>query len=94
MERAMRALYKGVFGAACVVAVTAMTASSASAFIVCNKDGACWRVQKRYHYRPEFGLTVRPDSWKWGPSENYRWREPGQGPGYWRSGVWMDLDED
>ena len=89
----MRALYKGVFGAACAVALTAMTASSASAYVVCNEDGDCWHVEKRYHYRPEFGVTVRPDSWSWGPGENYRWREH-EGPGYWRSGVWMDLDED
>jgi hypothetical protein len=90
----MRALYTGVFGAACVVAVTAMTASSASAYVVCNEDGDCWRVEKRYKYRPEFRLTVRPDDWRWGPDERYRWREPGEGYGYWRSGVWVDLDED
>jgi len=84
----MKTLYKAAFGAACVLA---LTASAASAEIVCNRDGDCWHVKTRYEYRPEFGVVVHPDSWRWADHEErkYRWREH-EGRGYWRDGVWID----
>jgi hypothetical protein len=81
----MKTLYKAAFGAVCALALSA-TASSAA--IVCNRDGDCWHVKNRYHYRPEFGVTVHPDSWRWRDNHRYRWREH-EGRGYWRSGVWI-----
>jgi hypothetical protein len=69
----------------------ALTATAASAEIVCNDDGDCWHV-KRHDYGPELKLHVHPDSWKWGEHERtkYRFREH-EGHGYWRSGVWIGL---
>jgi len=76
------------FVAALGAAVVALTATSASAWIVCNREGDCWHARYRYTYRPEFGVVVHPDYWRWGPGVAYRWREhPGRG--YWRSGVWI-----
>ena len=87
----MKRLYSAVFGAACVFALSANTAS---AEIVCNEDGDCWHVKERYNYRPEFGLKIYPNDWKWdeGDSKRYRWRER-EGRGYWRKGVWIEFND-
>jgi hypothetical protein len=88
----MRTVSKGLF--ACVAAVT-MTATTASAAIVCNEEGDCWRVpgEPRY-YGPSLRLRVMPDDWRWNEGERYyyRWREPGIRPGYWRRGRWIDIE--
>jgi len=65
-----------------------MLSSSASAAIVCNADGECWHVRNHYVYKPEFGVVVHDDAWKWGPEEKFVWREH-TGRGYWRNGVWI-----
>ena len=63
-------------------------ASSASASIVCNAEGACWHVHHPYAYRPEYGVVVHPDHWRWGANDHYTWREH-TGRGYWRNGAWV-----
>jgi hypothetical protein len=70
--------------------IMALTATSASAAIVCNDEGDCWHAKKRYDYRPEFHLQVHPDDWSWAEADNgkYHWREH-EGPGYWQGGVWI-----
>jgi hypothetical protein len=65
-----------------------MTATTASAAVVCNGEGECWHVRHHYRYRPEWGVVVRPNNWRWGPNEHYVWREH-RGRGYWRGGVWI-----
>ena len=77
-----------VVGASALV----LTATAASADVVCNAEGDCWHVKKSAGYKPEFKLHVHPDSWKWAEadSKNHRWREH-EGHGYWRSGIWVDL---
>jgi hypothetical protein len=72
-----------LLGAGAVVAST----GSASAYIVCNRDGDCWHTHSRHHYRSAWGITVHPDHWRW-RGDHYRWREHA-GRGYWRSGVWI-----
>lgn len=67
-------------------------ATGASAAIVCNDDGDCWRVKKRVEYKPELRLHVYNDDWKWKKGEKYRWREAHGDHGYWRSGVWVNID--
>jgi hypothetical protein len=85
----MKNLYKGIAVAACALAFTATTAS---AEIVCNRDGDCWHVKHRHHYRPEFGLVIHPDGWRWRDHDRgkYHWREH-EGRGYWRNGVWIQF---
>ena len=63
-------------------------ATAASAEIVCNNEGACWHAHRHYDYRPEYGVVVHPDDWRWGPNDHYAWREH-RGRGYWRNGVWV-----
>ena len=75
-------------GAAMAVGILAAGATTASAAIVCNGEGACWHVKRSYHYKPEFGITVHPNNWRWGANDHYSWREHG-GRGYWRNGAWV-----
>jgi hypothetical protein len=81
----MKALTKSIAGAVCALA---LTATAASAEIVCNREGDCWHIKERPGYRPEFGLTIHPDNWKWGAHEKFRWHEH-EGRGYWRHGAWI-----
>jgi len=64
-----------------------LTVTSASARIVCNQEGACWHTTNNYDYRPEFGLVIHPDDWKWKEGEHNKWREH-QGRGFWLGDVW------
>ena len=61
----MKLLTKALFGAA----MLALTAGSASAAVVCNEDGDCWRVKEQRNYEPSLKLRVMPDDWKWKDSE-------------------------
>jgi len=85
----MKRMTAALFAGTCVLAIGA---SAASAAIVCNREGDCWHAKQRYSYRPEFGLTVHPDRWKWAEREHdkFRWREH-EGRGYWRDGVWKEF---
>lgn len=79
---------KFVIGAVAALAgLTALT-GDASAAVACNREGECWHVKNAYNYRPEFGVVVHPNTWRWGTTERYRWREH-TGRGYWRNGVWI-----
>ncbi|HEY4125913.1 MAG TPA: hypothetical protein VGM36_14930 [Rhizomicrobium sp.] len=84
----MRNILKLAASAAFGVGLLGMTATSASAAVVCNRDGDCWHVRDHYDYKPEFAVTVHPDDWRWNAQDRYRWREH-EGRGYWRSGVWV-----
>ena len=85
----MKTLAKCVLAAGSLLAVSA---STASAEIVCNGEGDCWHVRERHVYRPEFGVRVYPDNWRWadGDARRYRWREH-EGRGYWRNGIWIEF---
>jgi hypothetical protein len=69
----------------------AITGTTASAAIVCNDDGDCWRVRGRPAYDSGLRLRVHRDDWRWSRGERYRWREPGRGHGYYRRGVWVEI---
>lgn len=83
----MRLAARMTFAALMGASVLGLTATSASARIVCNGEGACWHTAVNYAYRPEFGLTVHPDNWRWGAGDHYAWREH-TGRGYWHGGAW------
>jgi hypothetical protein len=84
MKKLVKLAAAAVLGASALV----LTATSASAVIVCNGEGQCWHTHRAYTYRPEFGLVVHPDGWRWGPGEHYVWHEH-VGRGYWHNGVWV-----
>jgi len=66
----------------------AISASSASAYVVCNRSGDCWHTHNRYAYPSGFGIVVHGDDWHWRHHDHYRWHEH-HGRGYWRNGVWI-----
>lgn len=70
------------------ISALALTATTASAVVVCNREGACWHAHRGFVARPEWGVVVHPNGWRWGPREHFVWKEhPGRG--YWRNGVWV-----
>ena len=83
----MKTASKIAAGAMLGLSALAMSASVASAAVVCNGEGACWHVRRPYAYAPAYGVTVHPDNWRWGRGEHYAWREHA-GRGYWRHGAW------
>jgi hypothetical protein len=83
----MNAIGKVFFGAV----VLAMTAGTASAEVVCNHEGDCWRVRGSARYEPGLNLRIHPDNWRWRSNEHYRWREHGGNHGYYRNGAWVEI---
>ena len=85
----MKGVLATVLGAACALA---LLPSAVSAEIVCNREGDCWHVKEVHHFRPEFGVIIHPDNWRWAEREHdkYRWREH-EGRGYWRDGRWIEI---
>ena len=69
-----------------ILGTLALTAN-ASAAVVCNEDGDCWRTKERLTYPPAARVQIYGDDYTLGPK--YRWREPGAGRGYYRGGVWV-----
>jgi hypothetical protein len=79
-------LSKTLLGTVMGASVLALTMASASAAIVCSSN-VCWHVKESHQYPPEAGVTIHEDSWKWGPSDKYEWRER-EGRGYWHGDKW------
>ncbi|HEY1752218.1 MAG TPA: hypothetical protein VGG29_13230 [Caulobacteraceae bacterium] len=82
----MKILTQSLIAAVAAAGVGAV-AVPASADVVCNGN-TCWHTHDHYNYRPEFGVVVHPDHWRWSHHDHYRWREH-EGRGYWRNGVWI-----
>jgi hypothetical protein len=79
----MKYLVSAAIGAISVLALTA----SASAAVICNEDGDCWRTKERLTYPPEARVQIYEDDYTIGPK--YRWRDAGVGRGYYRGGAWV-----
>ncbi len=61
--------------------------TAASAAVVCNGDGDCWRVKKTHEYPAGLSLNIYGDEWE--PGEGHRMREAGEGRGDYRGGAWV-----
>lgn len=72
----------------------ALTATPASAYVVCNRDGDCWHTESRAAY-PGVTFNYHPDDWyfhrNWDHDDHYHWRDYHEGRGYYRGGVWVTL---
>jgi hypothetical protein len=88
MEMRMTAISNAIIVA---VGVFILSVATASAAVVCNDEGDCWRVRGEPRYEPSLRLRIMPDDWRWKEGERYRWRELGHGHGYWRSGTWLEV---
>ena len=73
------------------ICALALTPTAASAAIVCNEEGDCWRVSGEPKYEPGLKLRIQKDDWKWKEGEKYRMRESGRGHGHWRGGTWIEI---
>jgi hypothetical protein len=72
------------------VGALGLAATAASAAVVCNDEGDCWRVKERHKYPPEARVHIYEDDYVI-DTKKYKWREARPGPGYWRGGVWVDF---
>jgi hypothetical protein len=77
-----------VTAAVMALGVLAFGATSASAAVVCNDEGDCWKVKKKETYPPDARVNVYEDDYVV-DTKKYKWREEGPPPGYWRGGVWV-----
>jgi hypothetical protein len=84
MTRLGKTLTAALIGAGAL----AISASAASAYVVCNNAGECWHAHNRYTYPTGFGVVVHDDNWRWRHRDHYRWHEH-DGRGYWRNGIWV-----
>jgi hypothetical protein len=69
-----------------VLASFALT-TGASAAVICNDEGDCWRSKERLTYPPEARVQIYGDDYAIGPK--YKWREAREGHGYYRGGAWI-----
>jgi hypothetical protein len=83
-----KALVAAAFAALLTAGTVALTATTASADVVCNNEGDCWHTHEHYAYPPGVTIQIHPDNWKWGDKDKFAFREH-DGRGYWRGGVWI-----
>jgi hypothetical protein len=72
---------------------TLALSASASAAVVCNDDGDCWRTKEKYDYPPKAKVHVYEDNYVI-DTKKYKLREPGEGRGYWHGpppGAWVQF---
>ncbi len=79
-------LMTGALGAVAAAGLLA-SATSASAYIACNRFHQCWHVHNRYNYPATVGITLHPNTWRWNGS-GYRWTRDRDDRGYWYHGGW------
>ena len=89
----MKSLKQTLLGAALALTAIAGSATSASAYVVCNRFGDCWHADTRIHF-PGVRLTFHRDNW-WDHhkmSRHYTWHEIDSSHdwhhGYWDHGTW------
>jgi hypothetical protein len=91
MENVMKVLRTIAAVALLGAGVLVASASSSSAYVVCNRWGECWHTGYRYHYAPGLRVRFYDDNWysrhHW--RHRYRWLNAHEGRGYWRNGVWI-----
>jgi hypothetical protein len=84
-----------VLGALVATGALAASATAASADVVCNRFGECWRVHERYtNYPRNLGARFYDDAWWTRHQHNrrYHWREDRQDSrGYWRHNEWRSF---
>jgi hypothetical protein len=84
-------LVKGALIAAVAAGTLAVTASSASAYVACNRFGECWRVKERYTtYPADLRVRFHDDAWR-DRHQTGRWHwqaDRDNDHGYWSHGEW------
>ena len=89
---AKKSLLSAAFGAAIAAGALVATTQTASAYLVCNRDGDCWHSETRTRV-PGVTFTYHPDDWyfhqRWDADRDRHYRDYHEGRGYYRGGVWV-----
>jgi hypothetical protein len=85
----LKSALKGALVAAISGGALVATATTASADVVCNGAGECWRVHDRFAYPAEASVVVHDDDWAHHHHHHWRWRHDRDDRGYYRNGVWI-----
>jgi hypothetical protein len=89
LTRLKSALVKSALIGLGAASVIAATASTASAYVACNRFGECWRVYNHYDYPTTLGIVIHDDDWWAGhPAGHWHWRGPRDDHGYYDHGAW------
>jgi hypothetical protein len=59
----------------------ALMTTGASAAVVCNEEGDCWRAKEEYAYPPTAHVQIYGDEYV-SDTHKYKWREARPGRGY------------
>lgn len=96
MKNFHKALAAGALIASMAGGVLALTATSASADVACNRYGECWRVAQRYTtYPSNLGVTFHDEAWRnQNRKGHYHWRrDQTDDQGYYSHGKWRRFDK-
>jgi len=93
MFSAKNVLLTAAIATLCGVGTLAVTAGTASAYVVCSASGDCWHTDSKYKYAPEVKAQVHPDHWyfhqTWTDQKDRQMREYHAGRGYYRNRIWI-----
>jgi hypothetical protein len=93
MNTFKKTLATGALLASLAGGAVAFSATSASAYVACNRYGECWRVRERYTTYPNtLGMVFYDDAW-WQQhrhNHHYHWRKDRDDDdrGYYLHGHW------
>jgi hypothetical protein len=88
MSSLNRALAGAALGAAVITGAVLLGATSANAYVVCNRFGECWHAKDRLAYPDAAGVVVHDDGWVFDRPGFYHWTHDHAGRGYWEHGHW------
>jgi hypothetical protein len=75
MTRLKTALATSAIIAGVASGALALSATTASAHVACNRFGECWHVRDRYtSYPANLGVVFHEDGWRGDGGRHWRWR--------------------
>jgi hypothetical protein len=80
-------LATGALGAVVAIGALAVTTTSASAYVACNRHD-CWHVATKPVYPVSFGIQFYPDTWRGYRGRGYHYWGNHPGRGYYDHGRW------
>jgi hypothetical protein len=90
MNTLKSALLTGALMSAVVGGALAMTSTTASADVACNRWGECWTVHDHYtNYPADLGVVFHDDAWRAAHHRHFHWRaDRPDDHGYYSHGAW------
>ena len=90
MNALKSAFLTGALMTAVVGGALAVTSTTASADVACNRWGECWTVRDHYtNYPAELGVVFHDDAWRAAHHRHFHWRaDRPDDHGYYSHGSW------